>query len=655
MDIFELNGRMVVDFADALAALDKAREEGEKTESKLASAFGKIGNAALAVGKVVATGMAAAGAAIGALVKESIDAFADYEQLVGGVETLFKDSAEEVQKYAENAYKTAGMSANEYMETVTGFSASLLQSLNGDTAAAAKKADKAITDMSDNANKMGSDLETIKTAYAGFAKGQFTLLDNLKLGYGGTGEEMKRLLEDAQAISGIEYDISSYGDIVDAIHVIQEEMGIAGATEAEAATTISGSIGMMTSSWQNLLTAISNDKLPFDKYVNNFVDSVSTVAENMLPRIEIALNGVVMLVEKLAPIIISKIPELFSTLFPAIISAATGLFQSIVSALPALIDMLVTSVIPQFLTGLTDVINAIIEALPDIVQSIVSALPTLIPMIIDAIVSIIVTICEQTSNIVQPIIDALPGIIISIVEALVRNLPVLIDGLITLTLGVVDAIPEIIQGLVDAIPTIIEMLTMSLLENTPSIIWGLTQVIMNIAASFPNICLNLRKAALNVFKGIFDAIQNIFSGELKLPKLKMPHFSISPDGWKIGDLLKGSIPRLGIEWYAKAIDNPMLMTEPTIFGYNASTGHLQGGGEVPGKSEVVSGTDALMNMIGNVVESKTASVNNQIVALLSALLNAVVDGNGEMLQALLADKTFKVGEREFARLVREYA
>lgn len=655
MDIFELNGRMVVDFADALAALDKAREEGEKTESKLASAFGKIGNAALAVGKLVATGMAAAGAAIGALVKESIDAYADYEQLVGGVETLFKESAEEVQKYAENAYKTAGMSANEYMETVTGFSASLLQSLNGDTAAAAEKANLAITDMSDNANKMGSDLESIKSAYAGFAKGQFTLLDNLKLGYGGTGEEMKRLLEDAQAISGIEYDISSYGDIVDAIHVIQTEMGITGTTAKEASTTIAGSIGMMKSSWQNLLTAISNDELPFDKYVNNFVDSVSMVAENMLPRIEIALNGVVKLVEKLAPIIIAKIPELFSTLFPAIISAATGLFQSIVEALPALIDMLVTSVIPQFLTGLTEVINAIIEALPDIVQSIVSALPTLIPMIIDAIVSIIVTICEQFSLIIQPIIDALPGIIISIVEALVRNLPILIDGLITLTLGIVDAIPVIIQGLIDAIPTIIEMLTMSLLENTPSIIWGLTQVIMNIAASFPNICLNLRKAALNVFKGIFDAIQNIFSGELKLPKLKMPHFSISPDGWKIGDLLKGSIPRLGIEWYAKAIDNPMLMTEPTIFGYNASTGHLQGGGEVPGKSEVVSGTDALMNMIGNVVESKTASVNNQIVALLSALLNAVVDGNGEMLQALLADKTFKVGEREFARLVREYA
>ena len=231
--------------------------------------------------KALSVGIAGAATAVGALVGGSVKAYADYEQLIGGVETLFKDNAGAVEKYANDAYKTAGLSANEYMETVTSFSASLLQSLDGDTEKAAKYADMAITDMSDNANKMGSDMGTIQTAYQGFAKQNYTMLDNLKLGYGGTKEEMGRLLKDAEKISGQKFDLSSYGDIVQAIHVVQENMGIAGTTAKEASATISGSLASMKSAWGNLLPSLIKGGDSFDQCVENLVSSVKTFAKKI--------------------------------------------------------------------------------------------------------------------------------------------------------------------------------------------------------------------------------------------------------------------------------------------------------------------------------------------------------------------------------------
>ncbi len=263
------------------SAMSKASANSDGLKSKLSG----VGNF-LATGFVSAIGAAAT--AITTITTSAVNSFADYEQLTGGIETLFKDSADAALSYATQAYKTAGLSANDYMETVTSFSASLLQSLEGDTEAAVKYADMAITDMSDNANKMGTDMSLIQNAYQGFAKANYTMLDNLKLGYGGTKEEMQRLLEDAQAISGIEYDISSYADVVDAIHVIQNEMGITGTTAKEASSTISGSIATMKAAWSNLLVAMANDNMPFEQYVNDFVSSVSTVMDNLLPRISSA-------------------------------------------------------------------------------------------------------------------------------------------------------------------------------------------------------------------------------------------------------------------------------------------------------------------------------------------------------------------------------
>lgn len=305
-------------------------DEASDKVSSLASSFKSgLSKAASIAGAATTAAMSAATGAVVALTKESVAAYGDYEQLTGGVETLFKTSADKVMEYADVAYKTAGMSANEYMETVTGFSASLLQSMGGDTEAAAEKANTAISDMSDNANKMGSDMESIQNAYSGFAKQNYTMLDNLKLGYGGTGEEMKRLLADASKISGIEYDISSYADIIDAIHVIQTEMDITGTTAKEASTTIQGSLASAKSSWQNLVTGIADGNQDFDKLVDNFVDSVATVGDNIIPRVQEALNGVIKLVSKLFPKLADMVVQLVPDVLPTLLSTATDLFSQV--------------------------------------------------------------------------------------------------------------------------------------------------------------------------------------------------------------------------------------------------------------------------------------------------------------------------------------
>lgn len=836
MDLFKLLGTIAVDNAAAKQALQETTSEAKKTAegieeagnsgdgagSKLGAVFGGIGKAAVACGKVVATGLAAGAGAVTALVTKSVQSYADYEQLVGGVETLFKDSAVQVQEYAKNAYKTAGLSANEYMETVTSFSASLLQSLDGDTKAAAEKANMAITDMSDNANKMGTDMALIQNAYNGFAKANYTMLDNLKLGYGGTKEEMARLLADAQAISGIEYDISSYADVVDAIHVIQTEMGITGTTAKEASSTISGSIQSMKSSWQNLLTAISSDDLPFEDYVNSFVESTATVVDNLLPRIETALGGVVSLIDKLAPIITAKIPELFASLLPSLLSAASSLLLSVVRALtgliydalpplldgitqtftalmdqlpiildrileavtlmipelvnclvsvittlaaeiPNILEVLVTYIpwmfemlveailnsLPLLVSGIEGLIVGLVEYLPVIVGTLVDMvinimtmlveqLPVIIPMLVSAITNIIATVAEQLPVILPQLVNAVVTIVGMLVEQLPVIIPMLIDATITIVMALINALPGIIQALVDALPAILQAVWDAIImvfENLPawfgqlwdgvnaitgaawdaikksissvldflknhivntwnnvknatkaawdgikgalSATWtGIKTVvstaiegvkstvstswdkIKNITTTvwegIKNAITKPIEAAKDKIRGIIDTIKGFFSNfKITLPDIKLPHFSISPSGWKLSDLLEGSIPKLGIEWYAQAMRNPMIMDEPTVFGYNAATGRLQGGGEAG--SEVVSGTNTLMNMIGAVVEAKTGTQMERMVSILTALLEAIVTGNSELLKAILAGQVIKLDGREFGRTVREYA
>ena len=299
---------------------------------KTAKSFG------VGVAKSFAVIGAAAATATVAITKMAVSAYADYEQLVGGVETLFKGSAQKVIAYAENAFYTAGVSANEYMKQVTSFSASLISSTAGDTEKAADIANMALIDISDNVNKMGSSMESVTLAYQGFAKQQYMLLDNLKLGYGGTKTEMERLLKDAQALTGVKYDINNLADVYSAIHAIQEQLGITGTTAKEAERTITGSANMMKAAWQNVLTAIAGGG-DLDKAINNLVYSVQKYFENIVPVIERSLQGIGQLIERVAPMLvqtvaralIKAIPSLLNAVYQMIIGLAKGIYQGIIA------------------------------------------------------------------------------------------------------------------------------------------------------------------------------------------------------------------------------------------------------------------------------------------------------------------------------------
>ena len=713
------------------SAMGEAQDTANSGSSGISNALGKIGSVATAVGKTVAVGIGAGATAVAGLATSAIKGAADFEQLTGGVETLFGAGGKSLEEYAEsvgksvedakaeydklqtaqtkvfinssNAFKTAGLSQNEYMETVTGFSASLIASLGGDTLKASELANQAIIDMADNANKMGSSMESIQNAYSGFAKQNYTMLDNLKLGYGGTKEEMARLLADAEKISGIKYDISSYADVVSAINVIQTEMGITGTTAKEASETISGSIGMMKSSWQNLVTGLANGNGDIYSYIEEFVASVGTVADNLIPVIGTALDGIVILIQELAPKIVEEIPKLVSQLLPSIISASVSLIQAVVAIIPDLISAIVEQ-IPAFIQGFVQIVDALIQALPTVVQALVNALPTLIPALVTGLVQMIVALCQVIPQIIQPIIDNLPMIITTIVTTLLQNLPILIQGVIQLVGGLIQAIPQILSALWTTITdwcsqgvsalfgkikewimelfpqsgeTIIKILgtigdafkvwieyikgVFSVIVDIISIpfklawnyikfvwdtvvdyfkmIWenikavfsivdsvlagdfkgaweGIKQIWSNCVGFFKDIISNLKsyfggvfdilsspfKKAKDAISNVVDSIKNLFKNlQLKFPSIKLPHFTVKPKGWEIGDLLKGKIPSLGIDWYAKAMNNPMIMTKPTIFGYDAGTGNLLGGGEAG--SELVVGTNTLLNMIKSAVAS----------------------------------------------------
>lgn len=419
--------------------LDSARVTRQIDElgDKLSSGMKKGLDVAAKIGKVAAAGVAAATAGVAALTKEAMAQYSEYEQLVGGVETLFKESAGTVMGYAENAYKTAGLSANEYMNTVTSFSASLLQSLDNDTAQAAEKADLAITDMADNANKMGTAMESIQNAYQGFAKQNYTMLDNLKLGYGGTKEEMERLLEDAGKLSGIKYDISSFSDIVDAIHVVQTELGITGTTAKEAATTIQGSINATKSAWANLLTGIADENADVEQLVNNLVDSASTAAENIMPRIEQILSGVGELVAKIVPTIAERIPQLISDVLPKLLRAGmdalAGVAQGIGDAMPTLIQCALDAIL-TFAKGLSQ------------------SVPQMFPAVIEIITELAATLLDNLDK----IIEAADGIITALIDGLIQGIPALAKAVPKLAAAIIKALAKLALNFADAGKNIIE-------------------------------------------------------------------------------------------------------------------------------------------------------------------------------------------------------
>ena len=434
----------------------------DKTEKGLVS---KFGGAAKAVGAAAGTAIAAGTGAVVSLVKQASDAYGNYEQLVGGVETLFGSSADKVMQGADQAFKTAGMSANQYMETTIQSAAAMINSLGGDQAKAAEMVDMSITDMADNVNKMGTDMEAVQNAYRGFSRGNFTMLDNLALGFAGTKEGMQELLDKAQEINGIEYDIDSYADIVEAIHVVQTEMGITGTTSKEAAETLQGSTASMQAAWENLVTGMADPDADIGALLDNFLESAKAFIDNLIPILSQALEGIGELVAELAPVIVEELPALLESVLPKLLESGAKVIESlargIIAAIPGLMPTITEVIIElsKMLISLApDIIQCGLEIIVQLALGIAEALPELIPAVVEAILLIVEVLTEP--NNLSMLIDAAIQIIMALIDGIMKALPKLLEQapviIANLAQAIIQAIPQLLGAAVQIILTIIE-------------------------------------------------------------------------------------------------------------------------------------------------------------------------------------------------------
>lgn len=424
---------------------------------------------------------------------------------------------------ANEAYKTAGLSANEYMETVTSFAASLKASTENEVEAA-EAANSAVIDMADNANKMGTSMESIQNAYQGFAKQNYTMLDNLKLGYGGTKEEMERLLADAEKIHEettgevTHYDINNLSDVYSAIHDVQTELGITGTTAKEASTTISGSVNAMKASWTNLVTGIADDNANFDELINNFVESTATAAENIIPRVEIALNGIGELIESLLPVIFDEIPIIINNVLPGLIESGINIVNSLISGIESNLPSLIQSagdIINQLLSAFIEMFPSILEMGAEILSSLLSGIQDNLPSIVDGALSImeqlIVTIISMLPQIIETGMQILIQLIVGIAQALPELIPQIVDVMLT----IVDTLLNNIDLLLDAALQLIIGLAEGLINSLPSLIEKLPIIIQKLVYSLITLAPKLGEAALKLIvtlaKGLIENIPKLIA------------------------------------------------------------------------------------------------------------------------------------------------
>lgn len=522
-DALDDMSREMDDVTDSADDMGEEIDDAADSASKSSGKFEKLGGVLKGIGAAMGAVAVAAGAAAVKLGKEVISAYADYEQLVGGVDTLFQDSSLKLQEYASNAYKTAGLSANDYMETVTSFSASLISSLGGDTEKAVEYADMAITDMSDNANKMGTDMSAIQNAYQGFAKQNYTMLDNLKLGYGGTKSEMERLLADAEAISGISYDVSSYADVVSAIHVIQESMGIAGTTALEAENTISGSINSLQSAVSNLVVGFGNADADMAQLCENVVDAFGDVMKNITPIIEnivkalpIAVEAMMVAVVDLLPTLIQTVTDLFSQVLNTLLTLLPELIPVVVDAVIMIVDTIIEN-LPLLIEAAVQLVATLVqglgEALPELIPTAVNAIITIVqglldnlPMILDAALQLILGLAEGLLAAIPQLIEALPAIITSLVEFIISAIPQIIDAGIQLLTSLVTALPEIITAIVEAIPLIIDGILTAVLGSIPLLIQAGIDLLVSLIQNLPTIITTIVNAIPQIISSIVNAL-----------------------------------------------------------------------------------------------------------------------------------------------------
>lgn len=517
---------------DVVTGLQGIGDTAGQTDSKLGSLTkgGLAGAGTALLG--LAAGAVAAGGAMSAAI---ISSYADYEQNLGGIETLYKDSASKMVAYADEAYKTAGLSANEYMSQVTSFSAALLQGLGGDTAAAADYANTAMVDMSDNANKFGTDIATIQNAYQGFAKGNFTMLDNLKLGYGGTQEEMARLINesgvlgDTMQVTAETVNDVSFDKVVEAIHTVQDQMGIAGTTAKEASETIAGSLATLKGSFSNLLTGLGDPSADIEKLAGNVIESLDTVVGNIQPVIEQIGVSMTTLGPKLGEMIQGLVGTVAGAI-PVLLEAGTsiieGLISGVISALPSLVTALVPGLIglvEMVATQLPLLLDAGLQTVVALGQGIVQAIPTLLPVVAEMITGLAVAVVDNLPMILEVslqlimalaqgvveaipvLVESLPMIIESLLAFFVDSIPLIIESGITLITSLVKALPEIIDLIVKVIPEIISSIIAAVIDAIPLLIEAGITLFVALIQALPTIIGEIVTAVPEIMSGIIGA------------------------------------------------------------------------------------------------------------------------------------------------------
>lgn len=726
-----------------------AKEESGKIEK----AVNKTGEIASKVGKAAIIGATAAATAIGTITKFVIQHYAEYEQLAGGVETLFGAQGMSLKKYAQSigqtveqargkydqliqaqtevmnnakvAYKTAGMSANDYMNTITSFAAALKQSTANETEAA-KVANQTVIDMADNANKMGTNMEDIQNAYQGFSKQNYTMLDNLKLGYSGTKSEMERLLQDAEKLTGVHYDINNLSDVYNAIHEIQKNLGITGTTAKEAMKTIDGAMKMTKASWDNLLTGLADPKQAVGPLISEFAKSLGILAKNVTPKIKEVFDALPNALIQITPQLMNMIIDLA----PPLILAAINLVAGLIGALPGIISPIFSQLSSLIGSGMIDKIGqsissnmptliskgldmllqfsqAVLTNLPVLVgmgmklifylvQGLMSALPTLI----SKVPAIIANLADAFSNSAQTIFawgvkiiaEIIKGLVMSI-PSLIANIPKIIYAIFAvwnainwwnLGKGLINGIKNGITSMGGSLTSTAKNLFESLKNNVSNIFNNIKKVIespifgaktkvlaiigelqngVRVGFNFikshassvwngiKNAIMSPMSAAANFVRAIINKIKGFFNFRISWPHIPLPHFDIKPNGWNVGDLLKGKIPSLSIKWYAQAMDNPMILDAPTIFGM--SNGQMLGAGEAG--AEVVAGRDTLMKMINQASNNRADEILDALHRIIALLSDE--DRLHDIIVKALNDGSFAVmlDGREVGRIVRKYA
>lgn len=591
------------------------------------------------------------GVAITKVISSALSEGAALEQSIGGIETLFKDSSDKMKQYANEAYKTAGISANSYMEQSTSFAASLLSSLEGDTEKAAEAANQAIIDMADNSNKMGTSLESIQNAYQGFAKQNYTMLDNLKLGYGGTKEEMERLLSDAEKLTGVKYDISNLSDVYSAIHAIQENLDITGTTSLEAATTFSGSFASMRAAASNFLgyLALGEDIKPslqalvdttYTFLVKNFIPMVGRVVSALPGALgQIAITGLQIgkdLINSISKGFSRNITKFIENALPMIVEFSSKLRENAGEFVDAGLNL-----ISQLAQGIADGIPSLIENVPQIIINFAGVINDNMPKILSVGFDIIQTLIQGLINAIPTLIANIPQIIEAIVAVWqaydwLKLGKSLIDGIKNGIKNMGESLKQTASDLFNGLKEKITGIFNEIKSNVSSVFNGIKNTATSVWNGIKNAITNPITTAKNTVKTMIDKIKSFFNFKWSLPSIKLPHFSVSGSANPLKWLDEG-VPRISVEWYAKAMDKGIILDSPTLFGYQ--NGNLLAAGEAG--SETIVGTNSLLKMITDAVsDTANAARDDTLEYIYQQLL--------EIYEAIKEGRTLNISGKRLA-------